>query len=181
MANDSSIAFHYPCFWSSTKRSFLISPSSPTLSNDSKPQTMQGTASGVCDPNSPILRVGSLGPKVQELQRANLRYGYLLERGGIDGKFGPATQNAVSTYQQENGLDLVDGIVGPRTWEVLCNSVTLIQQQQPPTQHRQQQQQNQESAVKQLPSGQTKPVYKRNGVLLGYAGYGILDTLGARI
>jgi len=38
MANDtsSSIAFHYPCFWSSTKWSFPISPASPRLSNDSK-------------------------------------------------------------------------------------------------------------------------------------------------
>jgi peptidoglycan hydrolase-like protein with peptidoglycan-binding domain len=50
-----------------------------------------------------------------------LGYGYLLEQYGIDGKFGPATQNAVKTFQQENGLDLVDGIVGPRSWDVLCN------------------------------------------------------------
>jgi len=121
-------------------------------------QTMQGTASGICDLNSPILRIGSSGPKVQELQRylTQLGYGYLFERDGIDGKFGPATQNAVNTFQQENGLDLVDGIVGPRTWDVLCDSVTLIQQHQPPIQQ-QQQQQNQESAVKQIPSGQTKP------------------------
>jgi len=88
---------------------------------------MQGTASGICDLNSPILRIGSSGPKVQELQRylTQLGYGYLFERDGIDGKFGPATQNAVNTFQQENGLDLVDGIIGPRTWDVLCNSVTF--------------------------------------------------------
>jgi len=81
-------------------------------------QTMLGTASGVCDPNSPILRIGSSGPKVQELQRyltqLGYGYGYLLEQEE-DGKFRPATQNAVKTFQQENGLDLVDGIAGPTT------------------------------------------------------------------
>jgi peptidoglycan hydrolase-like protein with peptidoglycan-binding domain len=81
-------------------------------------QTMQGTASGVCDPNSPILRIGSSGPKVQELQRyltqLGYGYGYLLEKEE-DGKFRPATQNAVKTFQLENRLDLVDGIAGPTT------------------------------------------------------------------
>jgi peptidoglycan hydrolase-like protein with peptidoglycan-binding domain len=83
-------------------------------------QTILGTASGVYDPNSPILGIGSSGPKVQELQRYLTQlgygygYGYLLEQEE-DGKFRPATQNAVKTFQQENGLDLVDGIAGPTT------------------------------------------------------------------
>jgi peptidoglycan hydrolase-like protein with peptidoglycan-binding domain len=78
---------------------------------------MQGTLPGLCDPNSLILRIGSSGQKVQELQHylTQLGYGYLLEQYGIDGKFGPATQNAVKTFQQENRLDLVDGIAGPTT------------------------------------------------------------------
>jgi peptidoglycan hydrolase-like protein with peptidoglycan-binding domain len=78
-----------------------------------------------------------------------LGFGYLLEQYGIDRKFGPATQNAVKTFQQVNGLDLVDDIVGPRSWDVLCKQVTLIQQQQPPIQ----QQQHQESAIKHIPQG----------------------------
>lgn len=38
----------------------------------------------------------------------------------VDGYFGTLTRNAVRTYQSMNGLS-VDGIVGPNTWESLCD------------------------------------------------------------
>ena len=127
---------------------------------------MQGTSPGLCDPNSLILRIWSSGPKVQELQRylTQFGYGYLLEQDGIDGKSGPATQNAVKTFLQENGLDLVDGIVGPRTWDVLCNYI------------------NSAAATTTNSATTTRPriidktytfrADNKNGALLGYAGYG---------
>lgn len=44
--------------------------------------------------------------------------GYSLE---VDGKFGTKTQNAVKSYQKNNGLS-VDGIVGNNTWASLLGS-----------------------------------------------------------
>ena len=41
---------------------------------------------------------------------------------GLDGIFGPATQNAVREYQRTRGL-AVDGIVGCNTWRSLQEEV----------------------------------------------------------
>jgi len=61
-------------------------------------------------PALPVLRMGSHGPDVAELQR-------LL---GIrdDGSFGPKTAAAVMNFQRQHGLD-ADGVVGKFTWEKL--------------------------------------------------------------
>ncbi len=58
----------------------------------------------------PMLKVGSSGPDVADLQR----------RLGItaDGSFGPATRAAVVAFQSRHGLT-PDGIVGPMTWGAL--------------------------------------------------------------
>ena len=57
-----------------------------------------------------ILRKGSIGEQVKMVQ------GFL----GLkqDGKFGPKTDSAVRKWQSENGL-VVDGIVGPTTWDLM--------------------------------------------------------------
>ncbi len=64
----------------------------------------------------PLLAIGSVGPEVEMLQRILLSIGY--NPGPIDGIFGPLTQMAVIQFQMDNGL-VPDGIVGPRTYEIL--------------------------------------------------------------
>jgi peptidoglycan hydrolase-like protein with peptidoglycan-binding domain len=59
-----------------------------------------------------MLRNGSQGDEVKELQRALLRKG--INPGPIDGVFGPKTEDAVKRFQERNGLD-ADGIAGPKT------------------------------------------------------------------
>ena len=54
-----------------------------------------------------LLKLGSKGPKVKELQRA---LGIL-----ADGDFGPMTEAAVKEWQKEQSI-VVDGLGGPVTW-----------------------------------------------------------------
>lgn len=56
---------------------------------------------------------GDNSPQVASLQKAlNIN---------ADGKFGPATEQAVRDFQKKNNLT-VDGIVGPKTWNLLMSS-----------------------------------------------------------
>jgi N-acetylmuramoyl-L-alanine amidase len=57
-----------------------------------------------------VLKKGSKGPEVKELQR--------LLGITVDGDFGPATNLSVMRFQAQNGLK-TDGIVGPKTWAKL--------------------------------------------------------------
>jgi len=57
-----------------------------------------------------ILRYGSKGKKVQELQE------FLCIHS--DGHFGPGTEKAVKIWQSDNEL-IADGIVGPATWDAM--------------------------------------------------------------
>ena len=59
---------------------------------------------------------GDEGRDVTELQQALLAAGF--SPGDIDGDFGTGTFNAVSAFQQGQGL-LADGIAGPRTLKAL--------------------------------------------------------------
>lgn len=73
----------------------------------------------------PTLRISSgfpdvsphLREEVKVLQRALSSWGF-----GVtpDGKFGPGTDRAVRSFQRRQGIT-DDGIVGPRTWEVLLS------------------------------------------------------------
>ncbi len=58
-----------------------------------------------------MLRVGSRGELVRDLQSGLTALGYILQ---VDGDFGPATRRMVTLFQKENGL-VADGIAGPRT------------------------------------------------------------------
>ena len=61
---------------------------------------------------------GSKGDTVKALQILLKGYGYSLGSCGVDGDFGPATENAVEAFQEDNGLE-VDGVVGYKTWDKL--------------------------------------------------------------
>ncbi len=68
-------------------------------------------------PGRPLLRRGSRGPAVRDLQQ---RLNTWRARAGaapigVDGTFGEATDAAVRAYQRANGL-AADGLVGPLTW-----------------------------------------------------------------
>lgn len=79
-------------------------------------QRIGGKASAV------VLRIGSEGDGVHELQRA---LGI-----GVDGGFGPATERAVKAFQANHGLT-ADGIVGDKTWDAIRRTQPKVQ---PPAQ-----------------------------------------------
>lgn len=62
-----------------------------------------------------ILKLGSRGSSVQELQKALATRGWAVE---VDGRFGAETLEAVREFQKAEGLP-VDGLVGARTWSAL--------------------------------------------------------------
>lgn len=66
-------------------------------------------------PGSPVLRRGSSGSRVKQVQKALRRTGSPIRK---DGLFGPETEAAVCTFQRSRGL-VPDGIVGVRTWPAL--------------------------------------------------------------
>ncbi|MEV1077024.1 peptidoglycan-binding protein [Streptomyces sp. NPDC050211] len=63
-----------------------------------------------------VLTKGMAGPEVAEAQCLLRRAG--AAPGDIDGIYGPLTERAVERVQQRAGL-VVDGIMGPHTWEAL--------------------------------------------------------------
>lgn len=63
-----------------------------------------------------ILRQGSKGGEVKELQRRLKTWGYY--SGAVDGIFGAGTRKAVIAFQKKNGLT-ADGIVGKATYKAL--------------------------------------------------------------
>lgn len=68
----------------------------------------------------PTLRKGAKGEAVVTLQKMLMNAGESLPKYGADGDFGSETLKAVKNYQQKNGL-VVDGIVGPKTWNSLID------------------------------------------------------------
>lgn len=61
------------------------------------------------------------GKEVLDVQTRLRGQGFELGREGVDGYFGPSTELAVRSFQQERGL-LADGIVGANTWRELVEA-----------------------------------------------------------
>ena len=66
------------------------------------------------------LKPGDTGPQVAVLQRALASLGF--SSGKADGKYGPATTNAVARFQRSVAL-VADGILGPATLRGLENAL----------------------------------------------------------
>lgn len=77
-------------------------------------QHMRGIPSTPPYPGGP-LTVGSVGPDVSTVQRRLIAHGVPVV---IDGRYGPATRAAVTTFQRRTHLTR-DGVVGPITWRAL--------------------------------------------------------------
>ena len=67
----------------------------------------------------PVLRTGSRGQEVKDLQSRLSQLGYYKDE--IDGQFGAGTKAAVIEFQRVNGLD-TDGMVGSETKAVLYST-----------------------------------------------------------
>ncbi|MDE7301217.1 MAG: spore cortex-lytic enzyme [Clostridia bacterium] len=78
-------------------------------------QTTQYEMSDVCT-TAAVLRQGSKGGEVKEVQRRLKNWGYY--KGAIDGVYGPSTVEAVKAFQRKNGLT-ADGIAGKATYAAL--------------------------------------------------------------
>lgn len=63
------------------------------------------------DQTQPVLKNGSQGLPVRRLQNRMTLAGF--DTGGVDGRFGPSTEAAVKTLQQQSSLT-VDGVVARR-------------------------------------------------------------------
>jgi peptidoglycan hydrolase-like protein with peptidoglycan-binding domain len=68
------------------------------------------------DQSEPVLKRGSSGLPVRRTQKRMSLVGYNV--GGVDGRYGPKTEAAVKTLQQQRSVP-VDGIVGPATWAII--------------------------------------------------------------
>lgn len=65
------------------------------------------------------LTKGSVGPKVEELQRSLAKLG--LAVGPVDGDFGPKTARAVIAFRRRAGLT-PKALVDPKTWDALTEA-----------------------------------------------------------
>lgn len=75
----------------------------------------KGAVAAPIKPATGMLRLGSEGTRVRELQVLLRRAGYTV---GVDGDFGPATKKALMAYQADHGLT-VDGVAGPETMAMI--------------------------------------------------------------
>jgi lysozyme len=73
----------------------------------------------------PMLKKGSKGEAVKEMQSILISKGYDLGKWGADGAFGKQTLAAVKAFQKDCGIK-VDGIVGKDTWSWLMKEAKSI-------------------------------------------------------
>ena len=91
----------------------------PTPVPDYPESVMAVTRDPSAPTQAPVLRTGSKGDDVTNLQSRLKTLGYY--QGEIDGQFGSGTKEAVMNFQRQNDLQ-ADGLVGEETREALCSA-----------------------------------------------------------
>ena len=91
-----------------------------TLTTSTTPSTTETTTTSPTPtpatlPEGVVLRRGARGEEVSQVQAALVALGYSTS---VDGRFGPATAQAVRAFQTSSGLT-DDGVVGPATLSAL--------------------------------------------------------------
>ncbi|MEQ8277899.1 MAG: peptidoglycan-binding protein [Deltaproteobacteria bacterium] len=77
-----------------------------------------------------VVRQGQFGPSVERIQQELVDGGYYdalpggLRDDEVDGKFGARTHQALRAYQAAEGLEKVDGKVGPETYAAMFGDAT---------------------------------------------------------
>ena len=94
-----------------------------TLSSQSNSAELNAsrTVAAKTTSSSSVLKMGSKGTKVKELQKELTKLGY--STNGIDGKFGSGTKKAVIAFQKAYGLT-ADGIVGATTQNAIAKAIS---------------------------------------------------------
>ncbi len=105
---------------STTTPTTVPETSAPTTPETSAPTTPSTSVPTVELPTAGMLKAGDFGDLVLNLQKALAAV--VLSFGTPDGKFGPATRDAVIAFQKAQGLE-PDGIVGAGTVEKLNAAV----------------------------------------------------------
>lgn len=77
----------------------------------------EGTTEKMITVQLPMLKRGSTGECVRTAQI--LLNANKFDCGAVDSEFGPKTEAAVKSFQEVNGHDEIDGIIGQNTWNDL--------------------------------------------------------------
>jgi tetratricopeptide (TPR) repeat protein len=95
----------------------LLNPVDAATEPEPAPAPAPQVAAPAIDLNGDVLRLGTSGDTVREIQTALQSLGY--DIGGTpDGLFGADTRTAVQAFQRANGLD-ADGLVGQQTADAI--------------------------------------------------------------
>ena len=89
-----------------------------TLTTSTTPSTTTSSTLATL-PEGVVLRRGAKSAEVRQVQEALVALGYSTT---VDGKFGPATAQAVKSFQASSGLT-DDGVVGPATLSALSAAI----------------------------------------------------------
>ena len=108
--------------WSGGDLTVLPTPTPGPRSSPTPRPTAWQTSQDDYNTGYPVLRMGSTGADVSDLQSRLSELGYYT--GAVDGKFSTGTQAAVISFQNANGLS-ADGIAGRATQDKLYSTSAI--------------------------------------------------------